>query len=236
MKKFSIILFFLLFVSTIAYSQNENVKIGIVGDKFSNFNLKTFQGNQVSMSDLKGKNILLISSRGKYNDLYWCGICSYQYAEFADLDLTQNIRKKYNMEILFLLPYNKDTVESWKANYPKGLAYINKLRNTTDLEKLSTDQKNWISYVKEHFPKSFNYADKDLPLQLPILLDEKQEVSKGLDLMRMEWGGTKVLQNVPAVYIIDENGVLRFKYISQATEDRPSAKYILDYIESILAK
>jgi len=54
--------------------------------------------------------------------------------------------------------------------------------------------------------------------------------------MRTEWDGTNVLQNVPTVYIIDKDGILRFKYLSQSTIDRPSAEYILNYIESTLIK
>lgn len=217
MKKFSIILCVLLFVLFNSYSQNKGVKIGIIGEKFADFTLETYQGDQLSTSELRGKNILLISSRGKYNDQYWCGICSYQYVEFADLELKQKIREKYNMEIIFLMPYNRDTLASWEKSIPGGLSYIESKKNS-------------------RFPKTFDYGSKKIPLPLPILVDDKQEVSKGLDVMRTEWGGTNVIQNVPAVYIIDKDGVLRFKYISQSTEDRPSAEYILNYIESMLTK
>ena len=237
MKKYSIsLLVFLLLVLSNSYSQNEGIEIGIVGDKFADFTLKTYQGDQISTSELRGKNILLISPRGKYNDSYWCGICFYQYAEFADLELTQNIREKYNMEILFLLPYNKDTLTSWEKNFPSGLTYIENVKNPTDPEKLSDGQKSWMQFVRNHYPKTFNYGDNKIPLPLPILIDDKQEVSKGLDIMRTEWGGTKTLQNVPAIYFIDKEGILRFKYISQSTADRPSAVYILNFIESILIK
>jgi peroxiredoxin len=215
MKKFSVVLSVFLFsVLSNSYSQNEGVKIGVVGEKFTDFTLETYQGGQLSTSELRGKNILLISSRGKYNDKYWCGICSYQYVEFADLELTQKIREKYNMEIMFLMPYSRDTLASWEKSIPGGLAYLENKKNS-------------------RFPKTFDYGDEKIPLPLPILVDDKQEVSKGLGLMRTEWGGTNVLQNVPAVYIIDKDGIVRFKYISQSTFDRPSSEYILNVIESI---
>ncbi|NLD49256.1 MAG: redoxin domain-containing protein [Clostridiaceae bacterium] len=234
MKKYSMVLsVFLILALSNSYSQNEGVKIGIVGEKFTDFTLKTYQGDQLSTKELRGKNILIISTRGKYNDSYWCGLCFYQYAEFADLELTQKIREKYNMEIMFLLPYNRDTLASWEKNFPGGLAYIENAKNPADPEKLSDGQKEWMNFVRNHYPKTFNFGDKNIPLPLPILVDDKQEVSKGLDLMRTEWGGTKTLQNVPAVYIIDTHGILRFKYISQSTQDRPSAEYILNFIESV---
>ena len=91
MRTYSILLsIFLVLVSSKSFSQNEGVSIGIVGDKFTDFTLGTYQGDQISTSKLRGKNILLISSRGKSSDKYWCGICSYQYAEFSKkITLTQ---------------------------------------------------------------------------------------------------------------------------------------------------
>lgn len=234
MRTYSILLsIFLVLVSSKSFSQNEGVSIGIVGDKFTDFTLGTYQGDQISTSKLRGKNILLISSRGKSSDKYWCGICSYQYAEFTDLELTQNIREKYNMEIMFLLPYNKDTLVSWEKSIPVGLAYLENIKNPANPEELSEEQRNYMNFARKHYPKTILYDDNLVPLPLPVLVDEKQEVSEGLDLMRKEWGGTRVLQNVPAVYIIDKEGILRFKYISQSTFDRPTTEYILNIMESI---
>jgi len=131
MKKFTIALSVILFTAlSNSYSQNEGVKIGIVGEKFTDFTLKTYQGGQLSTSDLRGKNILLISSRGKYNDKYWCGICSYQYVELAELELTQKIREKYNMEIIFLMPYKRDTIASWEKSIPGGLTHVEHMKDS----------------------------------------------------------------------------------------------------------
>jgi hypothetical protein len=179
---------------------------------------------------------LLISSRGKYNDNYWCGICFYQYADFADLVLNQKICDKYNMEVLFLLPYNRDTIANWEKNFLNGLAYLEKVKNPSNPENQNDGQKAWMNYARKHYPKSFNYADNKIPMPIPVLMDEKQEVSKGLDILRTEWDGTKTLQNVPTVYFIDKEGILRFKYLSQSTTDRPTSEYILNYIESVLKK
>ena len=199
MKKCSIILIVLLLAVTNSYSQNKAIRIGIVGDKFSDFTLKTYQGSQIATSELRGKNILLISSRGKYNDRYWCGICYYQYAELADLELTQKIREKYNMEILFLLPYDRDTISSWEKNFPNGLAYMDNIKKAADPGHLSDEQKSRMDFAREHYPKTFDYSNKKIPLPLPVLIDDKQEVSKGLDLLRTELDGRKSRQYVPGV-------------------------------------
>jgi peroxiredoxin len=232
MKKLGFILSAFLLSICALYAQNESVKVGIIGEKFSDFVLKTYQGGEVSLNKLRGKNILLISSRGKYTDSYWCGICYYQYAEFADLQITKNIGKKYDMEILFLLPYSKDTVTRWESNFRNGLDYIEHVKRPADTTKLSKGQISWMKFAQRRFPKTFDYSEKPVPLPLPILLDDKQEVSKGLDILRTEWDGTKTLQNVPTVYFIDKNGILRFKYMSQSTADRPTAQYLLSIIEN----
>jgi hypothetical protein len=69
---------------------------------------------------------------------------------------------------------------------------------------LTEDQKSWMNFTHKHYLKTFDYDEENIPIPLPVLVDDKQEVSKGLDLMGIEWGGTKTLQNIPAVYFLDE--------------------------------
>ena len=234
MKKISFIslVAFLLLVPGI-FAQNNSVNVGIVGEKFSDFTLQTYQGEKFSTGDLKGKNILLISSRGRYNDQYWCGICSYQYIDFVNLDMSEKIREKYNLEIAFLMPYDKETLDEWEKSIPGALQYIEGVKNPEDTNALSEDRKNWMNFARKHFAKKYEYPEGKIPLTIPVLIDENQEVSKGLDIFRTEWDGTNIMQNVPTVYIIDKEGILRFKYVSQNTADRPDSRYILKILESI---
>jgi peroxiredoxin len=221
-------------ILTSGLAQNENVKPGILGEKFSNFTLWTYQGQQLSMKDLLGKNVLFIVSRGKYKDNAWCTICHYQYAEFADQELTNHIRQKYNLEIVFLLPYIKDTIVNWEKAFPKEMESVEKWKNPAKPDSLTPKQKEWMIFARTHYPNKFDFTGKKVPLPLPVLMDDKQEVSKGLDVFRMEWGGTKTMQDIPAVFIIDKEGILRFKYVSQNTVDRPTTSYILNFIEKML--
>ncbi len=216
------------------FSQNPAVKIGTVGEQFSDFSLVTHNGNLLSMHDLLGKNVLLIVPRGKYQDDKWCTICNYQYAEFADLEISGRIREKYNLEIVFLFPYGKDLFNEWVEAFPGEMKKIEQWKNPGDTANITLQQKNWMTFARAYFPKSFDFSDREVPLPLPVLIDENQEVSKGLDLSRTEWGGSKTLQNIPAIYIIDKDGVLRFKYISQSTIDRPSAEYILNFMDKMM--
>jgi len=215
------------------FSQNSNVKPGIVGDKFTDFTLPAYQGGQVSTSELRGKNIVLVVPRGKYQDNAWCGLCQYQYAEFADLEINQHISEKYNLEIIFILPYNRDSVVKWEKAFPAAMTKIDEWKNPANPENMTEGQKGWMEFVKAHYPKSYTIKEGNVPLPFPVAIDENLEVSKGLDLSRTEWGGTKTLQNIPAIYIIDKEGVVRFKYISQSTVDRPSAEYVLNFIEKM---
>ena len=196
--------------------------------------LPTYQGQEFSMEKMRGKNVLLILSRGKYTDVNWCTICNYQYADFADLELTQHIRDKYNLEIAFMMPYPKDSIANWEKVFPKEMVKMERWKNPENPETISQGAKDWSVFTRAHYPKKFDFTNKKVPLLLPVLIDDKQEVSKGLDLSRTDWDGCKTLQNIPTVFIIDKNGIICFKYISQNTTDRPSSAYIMSFIEKML--
>lgn len=225
-------LFFLVVYS--AQAQNSQVKTGIVGNKISDFTLKTYQGQEFSMEKMRGKNVLLISSRGRYTDTNWCTICDYQYADFANIELTKNIRAKYNLEIVFLMPYEKETLNDWEKNFPNEMKKIETWKYPVNPDSLTDNQKSWMEFTRANYPKKFDFTGKNVPLPLPVLMDDKQEVSKGLDLFRTEVGKSKTAQNIPAVYLIDKDGIIRFKYISQNTTDRPTSAYIIEMIEKLL--
>ena len=87
--------------------------------------------------------------------------------------------------------------------------------------------------ARQIFPQSFAYEKGAVPLPFPILIDTEAKVSKGLGIFRTEWGGSKVDQNMPAIYILDQKGILHFKYISQNTFDRPGHDYLLNFLDFI---
>jgi cytochrome oxidase Cu insertion factor (SCO1/SenC/PrrC family) len=57
----------------------------VVGQQMPDFTLSAIQGGSVTLSDLTGKNVLLIFPRGRVGD-HWCQICHYQYAELVELE------------------------------------------------------------------------------------------------------------------------------------------------------
>ena len=64
-----------------------------------------------------------------------------------------------------------------------------------------------------------------------ILVDADHAVSSGLGYFTTDWSGSDAEQNVPTILIIDEDGILRFKYMSQNTVDRPSLEYLVWFLD-----
>jgi peroxiredoxin len=197
------------------------------------FTLPVYQGGETTLSQLKGKNVLLIFPRGLAGENHWCHVCNYQYAELAELEINQKIREKNNLEILFVLPYSKEMVQEWVDKFADQMADIDNWKNPAEPEKLDEQGRRRMEIIKRFMPKSFTFEKGKVPLPLPILIDAERTVSKGLGVFTTEWGGSKVEQNVPAIFIIDKKGVLQFKYISQNTFDRPGPDYLLKILACI---
>ncbi len=206
-----------------------------LGGKMPDFLLASIQGKEVSISGLRGKNVLLIFPRGRVDD-HWCQICHYQYAELAELEKRLQLREKYNLEILFVLPYDRDTVKHWVDIFPAQMDVIEKWKNPGDPARISPGQKRWMETVRTHFPKKFVFKKDTIPTPFPILIDGERTVSRGLDLFTLAWDNSKVEQNIPAVYLIDRQGMVRFKYVSQNTMDRPDSDHLLEILKKFTTR
>lgn len=194
------------------------------------FTLPVFQGGEMTLSQLKGKNVLLVFPRGLAGENHWCHVCNYQYAELAELEISQDIREKNNLEILFVLPYSNEMVQEWVDKFADQISDIENWKNPPNPEKLDERGRRRMEMIKRYFPKSYKFEKGKVPLPLPILIDAEAVISKALGVFTTEWGGSKIEQNVPTIYIIDKKGVLQLKYISQNTFDRPGPEYLLKFI------
>lgn len=230
-RKISLISITLAFVllAGIGFAAEEIRPVSIL-QPMPDFTLPVYQGGEIAVSQLKGKNVLLIFLRGYARENSWCHVCNYQYAELAELEKSQQIRKKYNVEILFVLPYSKEIIEDWVAKFPDQLVDIEKYKNPPEPEKIDEKGKARVERMKKVFPKSFSYEKGKVPLPFPIIVDAERILSKGLGIFAPEWSGSKVDQNIPTIYIIDPKGIVQFKYISQNTFDRPGPDYLLKFI------
>jgi len=217
----------LLLIATPSQAQIQPVS---VLQPMPDFTLPVFQGGEMSLSQLRGKNVLLIFPRGLAGENHWCHVCNYQYAELAELEINQDIREKNNLEILFVLPYSKDMVQEWVDKFADQISDVENWKNPPNPEKLDERGRRRMEMIKRYFPKSYRFEKGKVPLPFPILIDAEAIISKGLGVFTTEWGGSKIEQNIPTIYIIDKKGALQFKYISQNTFDRPGPDYLLKFI------
>ncbi len=197
------------------------------------FTLPAFQGGDVSIARLKGKNVLLIFLRGLAGEGHWCHVCNYQYADWAALEQAKAVRKSYNLEIVFVLPYGRELVQQWVDKFSDQLQDIENGKNPADMSRLDEKGKARVDVYRKNFPQRYLYEKGKVPLPFPVLLDPERKVCKGLGIFTTEWSGSKVDQDVPTLFVIDAQGVVQLKYISQNTFDRPTAAYLLQFIKKM---
>ncbi len=218
-----------LLVPTI-FSQERESKPAIIQQPMPDFTLPAYQGGEVTLSSLKGKNVLIMFPRGYAAEGHWCSICNYKYIELADLEKREQLRKKYNLEILYVLPYDKDVIKKWLEAMPAQLEKIKNYKYPAEPAKQDEKAKKWSELARKLYPRDLSLEKGDVPMPFPILLDADRKVTKGLGLFATEWGGSKVDQLIPSEFIIDKNGILMFKYIGQNTIDRPNDDYLMKMV------
>jgi peroxiredoxin len=205
----------------------------VVGQPMADFTLPVYQGGSLTLSSLRGKNVLILFPRGYAAENYWCTICNYRYVELAELEKAKKIREKYNVEILVVFPYARDIVTAWLEALPAQLDMVRATKNPADPSKLDDKAKARMERFRQLFPNDYSVEKGTILAPFPILVDGERTLSKKLDLFRNEWSGSKVDQNIPSVYIVDANGILQFKYLGQNTVDRPGYDYLMKVLEVI---
>jgi peroxiredoxin len=204
-----------------------------IGFPMPDFELPSYQGDTVSLSQFRGKNILLLFPRGRYEN-QWCRFCHYQYIELTELDRSRQIREELNLEVIQVMPYTKAELDDWVNDFQRNLGEIEAWKYPPNEDELSPGRRAWMETARETWPNTYDTGSGDVHLPFPILIDADRKVSIGLELFRTEWNVSRVEQNVPTIFIIDGNGVVRFKYVSQSTMDRPSFDYIIEFIERMI--
>jgi peroxiredoxin len=231
--RFALVLLLAVAGAALLPAQAALIKPANLGDLFPAFTLPAVQGGEVSLASLKGKNVMIVFPRGRVDD-HWCQICHYQYAELAELEKAQAFRKKYNLEVLFVLPYDQATVQHWVDIFPEQMAVIDKWKNPTEEELKNPRARAWMEQARLLLPKKLLVSKEDIPVPFPILVDGERRLSEGLQLFSLFWDYSYVEQNVATVFILDGEGKVRFKYYSQGTTDRPGADFLLKFIERML--
>ncbi len=215
----------------LATAQDVEIKPVIVGQPMPDFTLPAFQGGTVTLSALKGKNVMIIFPRGYAAENHWCTICNYEYAKLVELEKTRPFRQKYNVEVLIVLPYGPDVVRAWVEAMPEQLDTIKERKYPADPTKLDEKGRKSMDRYRQLFPLDLAFKKGEVPVPFPILIDADRKLSKGLGLFMTEWGGGKVDQNIPSVFILDARGTLQFKYLGQNTLDRPEYDYLFKVLD-----
>ena len=207
-------------------AQAVRVQPGLIERAMPDFALPALDGRTIALSQFKGRAVVLVFPRGKVadadgSDAHWCQLCHYQYAELAELEKTTSFRAALNADVLFVLPYGRDEVAEWVSIIPRQVATVDRWRQQV---------KAW----RELLPRPVAFTERPGATPFPILCDADQAVSKRLGLFTLEWDHAKVAQNVPTVFVVDMFGVIRFKYMSQNTFDRPSASCLVQVIRRLV--
>jgi len=223
---------FAILLASFSLSAQEKPTPAILGNVFPDFKMLSHEGKQVWFSDLQGKKVILVFPRGKVTDAYWCALCHYQYAEMVKLEMEKKIRQKNKLEIYFVLPYPKDSVDKWIADLPKSMTAIEKWKNQEN--PVNEKQKKKAEAFNKACPINISYKDGKFPFPIPVLIDPEHSFSSKIGLYQSEWDGTKTGQNIPTIFILDEQGVVRFKFMSQNTFDRPHADYLLEFVRKMI--
>lgn len=204
-----------------------------VGSPMPDFTLPAYQGGEVSISELHGKNVMLIFPRGRSRPNAWCHICNYQHMELVEYEMANGLRERFNLEVLFVMPYDRSEIEEWVDAYPQQLQDLDDWKNP-DPATLDGAGRRRMQFARQAFPRSFAVTPDRVPGPFPILVDGERIVSSGLGLFTTDWGGSEAEQNIPAVLLVDAEGTVQFKYTSQNTMDRPPLDYLVE-VAGILA-
>jgi alkyl hydroperoxide reductase subunit AhpC len=201
----------------------------IVGDSMPDFTLPTYGGGEFALSKLRGKNVLLIFPRG-WLGTSWCTYCPYQYLELEQRLKNSDLKSKYNLEIAFVMPYGSEKVKDWLEKFPDAMKSVEGIKNPQPLPAAGSIQEQYAAWARKAYPLKLDAKKDDPHTAIPVIIDENRTLSRQVKVFTGFWDGVSSDQNIASVFIVDKNGILKFKYIGQMTEDRPSVDYLLDFI------
>ena len=203
-----------------------------VGNPMPDFTLPIYGGGEFKLSKYRGKNILLMFPRGWLGTI-WCPYCPYQYLELENLEKSSNIKATNNLEIAFVMPYASERIKDWMEKFSNALQTVENIKNPQPQLAPGSLQSDYAEWARKNFPLKFDVKKDDSHTVIPVLIDEARILSRQLKIFTGFWDGISSEQNMASVFIVDKNGILKFKYIGQMTEDRPSVEFLLDFIKKM---
>jgi peroxiredoxin len=218
------------FPSVGLHAQSAQLRPVTVGSPMPDFTLRSYQGEEVTLSNLRGKNVMMVFPRGLSRPDSWCHVCPYQHSELVEYEADTGFRAQANVEILFVLPYSREKIGEWIDAYPQLLRDLEDWKNPPDPTSLDEAGLMRMERARRTYPKTFMAEPGEVPIPFPILVDSDRTLSEGLGFFTTDWGGSSAEQNIPTILVIDADGILQFKYMSQNTVDRPPLEYLAQVI------
>jgi hypothetical protein len=169
----SLLVLFGLMVPPLA-AQAPVIKRAYLGQPMSDFELPALDGKTVKLSALKGRNVLLVFPRVFYAVDEYCSLCGYQYAELADRYQADNWKKKFNLEVLYVLPFPAEVIRAWLARIPKMLEEVESWKNPKAEDLKNEGIRRWTEIVRQAYPRKYSFSAAAIPMPFPILVDEKR--------------------------------------------------------------
>jgi len=209
------------------------LKPAIIGQAMPDITLPLYQGGELNLASLHGKNVVIIVPRFMAAPGSYCTIDDYQYLDIMDAEKLNQLQNKYNAEIVYLFPFGKDDVSKRLSSLPEQMDKIKSAKYPPDLSKLDDKGKARMERWRTSYPKELSLEKGNVPTPFPLLIDADRKVSKGLGLFATEWGGSKVDQNMTSVFVVDKKGLLQFKYIGQSTVDRPEYDTLFKILDQL---
>lgn len=129
------------------------------------------------------------------------------------------------------MPYGADMVAKWIDDYSRLLREVEESKNPADPAGLDDAGRARLERSRQAYPETFRATEGQVLSPFPILVDADRTLSQGLGFFTTDWSGSSAEQNIPTVLVIDPDGVLQFKYMSQNTLDRPPLEYLVQVVD-----
>ena len=91
-------------------AQTQPLRPVTVGSPMPDFTLPVFQGGEITLSELRGQNVMIVFPRGLSRPGSWCHICPYQHSELVEYEAQTGWQARANLKILFVLPYSQEMI------------------------------------------------------------------------------------------------------------------------------
>ena len=139
-------------------AQTQPLRPVTVGSAMPDFTLPVFQGGEITLSDLRGQNVMVVFPRGLSRPGSWCHICPYQHSELVEYEAQTNWQARANLKILFVLPYGQEMIAEWVDAYPQLLQDIEDGKNPPNAGELDDAGRARIERQKQIYPKAIPSA------------------------------------------------------------------------------